>query len=568
MSSQEPETVDVVIIGAGPTGLMLACQLSLHGVKFRIYDKSVNHTTQSRALAVHARSLEIFQQMGIADEALNRGKIVKGFESYFNGVKRMRMDMNLIRTRNLTLFPFILILEQSKTEELLENFLLKHAGIEIDRQCELISFVELSSGNDHNLIECTIKDYRHSNEGEVIKIRTKFLCGCDGAHSRVREGLQLSFPGNTYEETLFVLDCRAKFLETTPTNDAQFNLTSSGLFLLFPLEGQNMDNRWRVIGTIPHELLNSKEQLQFEDIEPDFSRRIQQNIQLYDPLWMSVYRTHHRYAEAFYLRNKYFLLGDAAHIHSPVGGQGMNTGLQDAFNLAWKLAYTIQEKTGDNDKLLQTYNDERIEVAKGLVNSTDRVFSFMTSPHSFLLFLRLHILPYLMQYLMFPLISRISLLRETIFKRVSMIGIQYRRSQLSMSSDRRGSSRNKVQAGDRLPYVYTHPDNLISSTDDNAEDDSRRYFHLLVLLNPAFDSKKSVLFLKFIEETYSQLIKLHEFQYSDKTNEIFRVFGVSERSSGAVFLVRPDLHIAYCSTTFDIQHFDTYFSGYFRHKCH
>ncbi|CAF3732932.1 unnamed protein product [Adineta steineri] len=563
MSLQEPELVDVVIVGSGPTGLMLACQLSLHGVKFRIFDKCINHTTQSRALGVHARSMEIFQQMGIADEAINHGEVVQGFGSYFNGVKRMRMDMNLIKTQNLTHFPFILILEQSKTEALLEEFLLKNTRMEVDRQCELISFIELNDKD--NLIECVIKDYRSNKEGKLIKIHTKFLCGCDGAHSKVRQNLQLSFSGNTYEETLYVLDCHLKFMDTTETesllDDAQFNLTKSGLCLLFPLKGHNMDNRWRVIGTVPHELLNSSKQLQFEDIAPDFSRRIQRNIELYDPLWLSIYRTHHRYADRFYIEKKYFLLGDAAHIHSPVGGQGMNTGLQDAFNLAWKLAYTIQGKTVDKDKLLQTYNDERIEVAKNLVQSTDRVFSLMTSRHWFFSFFRLKILPYILQYIVFPIISCISSVREAVFKRISMIGIHYRQSQLSMNSNK-----NNVQAGDRLPYVYTHPEILLSSTDNNVEDDSRRYFHLLVLLTSKSNSKKCFHFVKFIEENYSHLIKLHEFEYSAATKEIFRVYDVNRNSNGGIFLVRPDLHIAYYSKTFDIQHFNTYFSEYFLQK--
>ncbi|CAF3908790.1 unnamed protein product [Rotaria sp. Silwood1] len=368
MSSSILEIVDIVIVGAGPTGLLLACLLSLYGIKFRIFDKSVNHTTQSRALAVHARSLEIFDQLGIGDEAVRRGEIIKGFSGFFHGKKRMEVNMDVLRTQNLTKYPYILILEQSKTEELLEDFLFKR-NIEIDRQCELISFNELSDVNSE-LIECTIKDYRDTIEGKLVKIRTKYLCGCDGAHSKVRQSLQLSFPGNTYEETLFVIDCHVKFLDEaksgTVAEGIQFNLTKSGIGLLFPLKDHENDNRYRVIGTVPHELLRSSKQLQFEDIQSCISQHLERRIHLYNPLWISTYRTHHRYVEAFSLHNKYFLLGDAAHIHSPVGGQGMNTGLQDAFNLAWKLAFTVQEKTVNNNELLKTYNDERIRVAKDL----------------------------------------------------------------------------------------------------------------------------------------------------------------------------------------------------------
>ena len=228
---EQPEFVDVVIIGSGPTGLMLACQLAMHGIKFRIYDKAINHTTQSRALAVHARSLEIFEQMGIGDEATNQGEAATGFTGFFNGVQRIRFDMNIFRTHNLTKFPFVLILEQSKTEKLLERFLSNKYNIEVQRQCELINASELNIGGDQ-LIECTIRDRRQSIEGNLIKIRSRYLCGCDGAHSRVRKHLQISFPGTTYETSLYVLDCHVKFLDGTeklvPQGDMQFNLTDLG----------------------------------------------------------------------------------------------------------------------------------------------------------------------------------------------------------------------------------------------------------------------------------------------------------------------------------------------------
>jgi 2-polyprenyl-6-methoxyphenol hydroxylase-like FAD-dependent oxidoreductase len=287
MSSPLSDVVDVVISGAGPTGLLLACQLTLHGVKFRIFDKSVSHTTQSRALGVHARSLEIFDQMGIAEEAVERGEIVRGFSGFFNGVRRLKMDMTMIQTRNITKFPFILVLEQCKTEEILEKYLERH-GVTIERQCELVDFVEQSG--DDQLTEVMVRDHRRSGDDNLIRVKTKYICGCDGAHSRVREILKLSFFGETYANTLFVLDCSVKFLDrnkdtVAAMNDAQFNLTKDGIGLLFPLK-DGVDC-WRVIGTIPHELLAKKEPLQFEDIEPTFSRRMQRNIQLYNPHWIS-----------------------------------------------------------------------------------------------------------------------------------------------------------------------------------------------------------------------------------------------------------------------------------------
>jgi 2-polyprenyl-6-methoxyphenol hydroxylase-like FAD-dependent oxidoreductase len=176
--------------------------------------------------------------MGIAEEAVERGEIVRGFSAYFNGILRLNMDMTLIRTQNVTKFPFILILEQSKTEKILEQFLERHS-VTIDRQCELVDFAEQSNGEQ--LTEVTMRDYRRSVNDNLIRIRTKYICGCDGAHSRVREILKLSFSGETYSDTLFVLDCSIKFLDlnnctVATTKDAQFNLTRKGIGLLFPLK--------------------------------------------------------------------------------------------------------------------------------------------------------------------------------------------------------------------------------------------------------------------------------------------------------------------------------------------
>jgi hypothetical protein len=231
----------------------------------------------------------------------------------------------------------------------------------------------------------------------------------------------------------------------------------------------------------------------------------------------------------------------------------MNTGLQDAFNLAWKLAYTIQRKTaGDSQQLLQTYNDERIVVAKKLVNSTDRVFAFVTSRNPILRFLRLVVLPLIVQFIVFPLMRNVARVREASFRRVSMIDIHYRQSELSKTS---GKMNKVVQAGDRMPYV---------STPLNLEDtDARPLLQLLVLGGER--SEKTLLFIDFVKGCYSHVVKVHQFAYSPETVELFYAFGVSgNEGTSACFLVRPDLYIAYCSMTFDTQHFDSYFSNYFR----
>jgi hypothetical protein len=191
-------------------------------------------------------------------------------------------------------------------------------------------------------------------------------------------------------------------------------------------------------------------------------------------------------------------------------------------------------------------------VAKKLVNSTDRVFAFATSRNPFLRFFRLIVLPFIIQFIVFPLIKHVAWLREASFRRLSMIDIHYRHSELSQTS---GKVSKVVQAGDRLPYVSI-PLNL---EDKNA----RPLFQLLVLGGKR--SEKALLFINFVNGCYSHVVKVHQFDYSPKTEELFRVFGVNGGGgASACFLVRPDLYIAYCSTTFDTHHFDSYFSKYFR----
>jgi hypothetical protein len=202
----------------------------------------------------------------------------------------------------------------------------------------------------------------------------------------------------------------------------------------------------------------------------------------------------------------------------------MNTGLQDAFDLVWKLAYAIQGKTTNNsEQLLQTYNDERIAIAKNVVNSTDRMFAFTTSANPVLRFIRLMVLPFIVQFIVFPLVKRVAGLREIIFRRLSMINIHYRQSKLCPTA---GKVSKVVLGGE--------------------------------------NNEKTQLFTNFVKEYYSHVVKVHQFIYSSKTAVLFHAFGVSgSRRAGACFLVCPDLYIAYCSTTFDIHHFDGYFSKYF-----
>ena len=312
---------------------MMASQLAIHHVPFRLIDKNEDHTTQSRALVVQARSVEIFNQMGLAEKAIQEGKVTKAIGAFFNGKRAFRITVDKMG-EGLTKFPFLLMLEQSHTEKLLVDFLSKQ-GHEVQRKTELKSLTQTPDE-----VTCVLK-LPDGNE-EIVK--ANYVIGADGAHSIVREQLKIPFVGSTYEESLFVLDCKA---EVDLPNDEMY-LTFSDIAIggFFPLT----NGRWRILGNIPKEL-EGKHELTFQDIEKNFAKRTRMKVRLYDPQWISAYRSHHRYATTF-RQGRCFLIGDAAHIHSPVGAQGMNTGLQMRTTSHGNLPWFIREKQGESCLIL------------------------------------------------------------------------------------------------------------------------------------------------------------------------------------------------------------------------
>ena len=518
----EKSSVDVLIIGGGPTGLMLACQLSLYPhISFRIVDKNPGCTTQSRALVVHARSLELFAQLNLVEKALSNGTLGDGAKVFFQGQMRLRLDVTHVRTKQqplLTRYPYILFLEQSATEQMLETFLNEHQ-VKVERNIEATDVID-SDSLDGSGVEVKL------STGETV--RAKYVCACDGARSVVRHKLNLPFSGRTFSESLFLVDCE---LSHSPIgkNEAGFFCESSGMAGIFPMP----HGRYRVVGTI-HEEKQRDAHIDLKDAVPILktrTRRFDMNIE--NCSWSSVYRSHHRHIATFRCRKHYFLLGDAAHIHSPVGGQGMNTGLQDAHNLAWKLAYVLTHSA--NDHLLDTYHDERSVVAATLVNTTDRMFSFITSPHWFTKFVRLYVVPYVLQFFIQPILNSSRVLRQSIFIRISQLGITYRSPTVYDYGASAGNfHRDTPLPGDRFPYVIY---------------DSCHY-HLVIFENQ--QSAKVNQFVELIKQQYGKIIKIHDAHEEN----------IPLHFDGAI-LIRPDGYIAYRTSVFDIRHFQCYFAQFF-----
>ena len=514
-----PSSTDVVIVGAGPTGLMLACQLSLYpNVSFRIVDKNVGATNQSRALAVHARSLELFAQLGLVEKAIAQGTVVQGMNIHLNGQLGLRLDFtSLDREKHilLTEYPHMLFLEQSATEQLLENYLIEH-GIEVERDKEVRQIEDI----DKETVQVTL------GNGEVL--RTKYVCACDGAHSIVRHQLQLSFDGRTYPSSLFLADCQVDNC-SMPRNEANAFYTTHGLAAMFPMK----NGRYRVVGTIEEQ--DSK--VTFDNVVQLFKERTAPlDLLAHDCGWVSMYRSHHRQATHFRYRSRYFLLGDAAHIHSPLGGQGMNTGLQDAHNLAWKLGFVLTHD--GKDRLLDTYHDERHLVAKKLVRSTDRAFYYASTPTWYLRLSIGYIIPPILRWIVQPLFNRYHYFRRAFFLLLSQLAISYRLPNIYDYGASAGEFPSNIpQPGDRFPYFLFNA----------------RSYHLVLFENRNLTEVRA--FLQSIQKTYSTMIDIH---YADKEK-------ISLPYPGA-FLVRPDGFIAYRTVLFDLSHFHSYFAQYFPHS--
>jgi 2-polyprenyl-6-methoxyphenol hydroxylase-like FAD-dependent oxidoreductase len=317
-------------------------------------------------------------------------------------------------------------LEQSKTEKLLVDHLAEQGKIVLWK-CEFICF-------EQNENQITVY-YKDSSRHEQ-KIETLCLVGCDGASSPVRHQMGLSFEGDTVSKLFYVADVKLK--STVINKDEPFIfLIKKGFIIFFPMEGMW---HYRIIGILP-DVKDAERKFEFADIADYLKQQISVPVAFEEVNWFSSYRVHSRKANAFE-NGRCYIAGDAAHIHTPAGGQGMNTGIQDAYNLAWKMALTIKRETKPD--LLKTYNTERVENAKHLLQTTDKMFDIVAGTTVFLNFMRLRVFPTLM-----GLFTKSNFVKKKIFPLLSQIGIAYPHSYLTTPE-----AIGKVKAGDRMPYLY------------------------------------------------------------------------------------------------------------------
>jgi 2-polyprenyl-6-methoxyphenol hydroxylase-like FAD-dependent oxidoreductase len=329
---------DVLVIGAGPTGLVLALWLTHLGVRVRIIDKTAEPGTTSRALAVQARTLELYHQIGLAEAVVARSRPAVAVTLWVTGKKRTHLAFGAMG-EGTSPYPYPIIYPQDEHERLLIERL-SRAGVEVERMTELLNF------ETTRRVVARLK----KPDGGVETCTASWIAGCDGAHSNVREALQIGFAGGTYEHIFYVADVEAT--GSVMNGELHVGLDKSDFLALFPLKE---DGRVRLVGTVSDKALRQRETLTWDDINRSVMEWMPIHVTRVN--WFSTYHVHHRVAEHF-RKGRAFLLGDAAHIHSPVGGQGMNTGIGDAVNLAWKFAWVLHGKPTRRSSTLTSPNGQ------------------------------------------------------------------------------------------------------------------------------------------------------------------------------------------------------------------
>lgn len=415
---------DVLIVGAGPTGLVLALWLTRQGLTVRIIDAATGPGTQSRAMAVQARTLELYRQLDLAEPVVAAGFPNPAFNLWTGGRHRARIAFGEAGA-GITPYPFLLVYPQDRHERLLVERL-AGVGVEVERRTELLGFEDRG---DHVVARLRGPD------GTQSIAEAAWLAGCDGARSVVRHGIGAGFPGGTYSKIFYVADVEAGGAAANGEVNLALDRADFVAWLAYG------EGRGRLIGVAKDDGADEADEAanarRFEDVGHRAMTDI--GLEVMRVNWFSTYRVHHRVTDR-YRRGRAFLLGDAAHIHSPAGGQGMNTGIGDAINLAWKLVAVQRGRAPD--ALLDSYEAERRPFAERLVATTDRIFSLVTAEGSFADFVRLHIAP-----LFAPVAYRVEAVREYMFRVLSQTLVSYHDGPIS--EGRAG----EVRGGDRLPWV-------------------------------------------------------------------------------------------------------------------
>ncbi|AXF08817.1 FAD-dependent monooxygenase [Paraburkholderia sp. SIMBA_055] len=427
----------VLIVGAGPTGLAAAMSLARAHIPVRLIDRAMQPNPYSRAIGIQARTLELLEQHRLAERFLELGHRARVANLFSNGMRLAQLDFDPLHTR----YPYLLFLDQSVTERLLTEHLAT-LGVTIERGVELTMFSQGSVG-----VQATLR----RADGHTETLRPSYMIAADGAHSAIRHGLGLNFVGKTSEQTFLLADVHAE----TDWPDDEFHIFASGegLVALFPMgHGRHRliaDHAVEptpaaaaplspvVLGEPPLARVRAPS---LDECKALVARRVHERVDVSELAWSSYFHVNSRMVERLRV-GRVFLAGDAAHVHSPAGAQGMNTGIQEAFNLGWKLARVL--KGAAPDRLLDTYHIERHPIERDVLRQTGFITQMAEADHGPLKLLRERVM---------PVLAALGPLRDAARLTISELSIQYRRSPLTLERVLDGGPR----AGERAPDAVVH----------------------------------------------------------------------------------------------------------------
>jgi 2-polyprenyl-6-methoxyphenol hydroxylase-like FAD-dependent oxidoreductase len=541
---------DVLIVGAGPVGLTMAAALDHYGLKCRIIDKAPAPSDKSKALVVWSRTLELLDRLQLANTFVDAGMKIDGASMYANGERMVHISITGVDSP----FGFPLMLPQNETERLLADYLAKR-GINVERQIGLISFSEQTDRVTGTL--------RHA-DGSEEPFSAPWLIGCDGAHSTVRHGLGMQFTGTAEPNDWFLADIHVQ--GSLPSNELSIYWHEKGVLVFFPITR----TRFRVIADLgtatntgpPPDPTLAQVQAKIDERGPG-------GLTIVDPVWLAGFRINERKVSD-YRRGRVMLAGDAAHIHSPAGGQGMNTGMQDTFNLAWKLAL-VHRGQGRREPLLNSYSTERSAVGDQVLKGAAMLTMAATLRNPVAQYLRNHIA---------PVISSFGFVQDRIKNTLCELTINYRHSPLSVESWPRHLT--SLAAGDRLPDAHFTSVSSGESTTLFAE--LRKTEHTLLLLPSSRDEQATARLAAIAADvrtavpnvitpwfvlkpngdappTNSTLASSRIPAWSDRDSQLHEKLNVT---GPALVLVRPDGYIGYRCQPADGERLTDYLASYLR----
>ena len=502
----------MLIVGAGPTGLTAANILAQSGVKVRVAERDAGPIDESRALLVHGRTQEFFDKLGLSEDFLERGQALDGVNVMVGGHSSGHIP--IVGDETKTPYPYPVVFEQSRTQRLLLEGLARE-GVAVEWGTKFTGFTQDAQG-----VGATLE-----SGGQTQRVRARYLIGADGASSAVRHAANIPFEGSTYEHAFFLADFDMDW--DLGHDKLYLNVTKDYFFAFFPMYGENTygEKQFRIIGTL------TPEQSQWDEISlAQIETIVNENgveAKLFNARWTSIYLIHKRHAPYFRER-RVFLAGDSAHIHSPAGGQGMNTSIGDAVNLAWKLAAAVKGEA--NDALLASYETERYPVAQYILKMSDRNFDIEATTNPFMKCFRLLIAPVASK-----LLRTLPAGRNFMFDYLSQIAIGYPESPAVQTAD----GAQEVGAGERAPYGFLEENGERVSLFEHF----RGVGHQLLF----FEGKEAKAdFAERCDEiervTSSLRISPQVVRIPTRNTELHAAYRVSEPT---VFLIRPDGYIGY-----------------------